>query len=1578
MASIQLLTLDLNNLSLETKRRNHDIRTACDLAVKNLSNFSNIDQINHNEIKQSLLNPILLSCKSDNLKLITISIPIIQKLILTRLIPVDSLSDLLDSFSEASNLAMDIQLRILQNLPSLLTNYNQEFTDDLILRLLGLCINLTSNNKSTVVINTASATLQQLFTNIFDRTDNLPANIDIKIDNQMIQVSKSDFEKFQIFQDLVLMLNNQSTNFFNQLVHLKKLSILEIIENIIINHKKLFYQNRELGYLLRHDLVPSLLNLLNEQKDGTENFPIVIRSMRIILVLLSSQLANLEIECEILLSFLNHFLLDNTLKSTNKINWKRILVLEIYKMLFSDFKNIKEIFMIYDKNPSKKNVFQELTFILLNYIQNNPILVQSKVGPIALPQPAKEGNTVIDPPIYLSKSTSNMKISILDHLDKSDPPSLIPETYPIYLTFEIILAYSNGIAKFVQHLSDSNTVNDHKDDNGRLTSHNLELDIEFSNSFIESSFPNISVLFENFIYSRLDNECFHLLIHAYQRFTHTIGLLGLSELRDSLLLILSKAITTNDSNNHSSQTSSSTSYLEQGKQLLAYGEAFVESITGNEQQASKSNKREVTLHSRSFNSRQIVCLRALSNLASSLGSTLLDSWKIIWITFQWVNYFIEGPDEQSSYFNNKQFKSFPKDMMPKLGQQDLQNFAIAEQKCLDSLSDYPRKSLFNLFSSLVELTNQTYLEEEFKVAAFNIKISPYNKTYFVNQLLRISKINSTKFFIESNECWQLVVNHFIELTTKRKMSYKLRLFFVGIFNEIIKNVTGEGFTSKSDEKTSKTATSTLDALIRFLNALIDLGPPQELLLTNCEIEIFLSTLSTVHLLIDKYDTFYQNSWDQVFEVVNTPINFMKNEYDDKVTQEKIKLLINSAFDTLKLILDEFMSTLPSDQLQFLIETSYNYLAQVYDLNISFLSVSYFWLIGDSLKARIMELEPVDVSEMLQTVTSKQELLTKAETSNSSSYLYHITLDLYLLTTLAEVCQNDHAQVRDGAIQTFFQILELHGDILTKSGSWNILFKIALPTLLESKIVKSKDLFESLELVLTGLTSMYTKFEFDKEKWKQLIEYFQNLLSLNWIELNVEIFKTFKSLISVVKPDLHETMFRFWCGIDLEYDFINSSYQDYLTMYMSCFSDLYKLIKPVNSEQLVTIISALNKCAMYPILPRNQSDETKLSKLQQVIIENIEIIDVGENQQQEGQILQFLATVVTFPIALRQRVVSKFEEQNMIDKFNIATFNAFSHTSLRIIRQKIDYFNNVTKNDNKSLQNFVNDKTIHKLFRSLNEIVLVQLSGFDNKEWLEANEILKIVISKMMKSEEKYDEEVWQLIIQSININYKIDYDVSKAKSQTIYQALIEIVLPNFLETNNKPLISQCIEDVYEHSFLYEFNNFELDLLEENKPKKEEEKEEEIKVKEKEEKMNEIIIDRFVNYNFNDTFGTTKPVIEFPNQAIRLDCLHQLIKFCEIDHENLNEISKRILMKRVVICLRRYMSDLKLVNKCPMPQIQQRELSLILTGLIELTENKSNSKIFNKLYKLLVKLIPLVKQEKTLLQIETLLSRLEIE
>ena len=106
-----------------------------------------------------------------------------------------------------------------------------------------------------------------------------------------------------------------------------------------------------------------------------------------------------------------------------------------------------------------------------------------------------------------------------------------------------------------------------------------------------------------------------------------------------------------------------------------------------------------------------------------------------------------------------------------------------------------------------------------------------------------------------------------------------------------------------------------------------MGVPQELLIINCETDIHLKVLTRLHDLIDKYDKNYQLSWKDVFKILNSPFKTVVGESGSSFSSDKVQLLIEKSFDTIKLILDEFMSTLPFDQFKLLIDTLANFVYQ---------------------------------------------------------------------------------------------------------------------------------------------------------------------------------------------------------------------------------------------------------------------------------------------------------------------------------------------------------------------------------------------------------------------------------------------------------------------------------------------------------------------------------------------------------------------------------------------------------------------------------------------------------------------------
>ena len=65
--------------------------------------------------------------------------------------------------------ALDIQLKILQAIPSLLQNFASDLTDDLLTSTVQICFILYAS-KTAVVSNTAAAAIQQLVDATFEKT----------------------------------------------------------------------------------------------------------------------------------------------------------------------------------------------------------------------------------------------------------------------------------------------------------------------------------------------------------------------------------------------------------------------------------------------------------------------------------------------------------------------------------------------------------------------------------------------------------------------------------------------------------------------------------------------------------------------------------------------------------------------------------------------------------------------------------------------------------------------------------------------------------------------------------------------------------------------------------------------------------------------------------------------------------------------------------------------------------------------------------------------------------------------------------------------------------------------------------------------------------------------------------------------------------------------------------------------------------------------------------------------------------------------------------------------------------------
>jgi len=118
--------------------------------------------------KPNFVNPFIIACGTKNTKFTSIAIVCLQRLIVIRALPRPRLSHVLEALADASSAGLDVQLKILQALPSLLQNYSDDIKADLLVTALSICFTLQSS-KNAIVNNTSAATLQQLVVSVLDK-----------------------------------------------------------------------------------------------------------------------------------------------------------------------------------------------------------------------------------------------------------------------------------------------------------------------------------------------------------------------------------------------------------------------------------------------------------------------------------------------------------------------------------------------------------------------------------------------------------------------------------------------------------------------------------------------------------------------------------------------------------------------------------------------------------------------------------------------------------------------------------------------------------------------------------------------------------------------------------------------------------------------------------------------------------------------------------------------------------------------------------------------------------------------------------------------------------------------------------------------------------------------------------------------------------------------------------------------------------------------------------------------------------------------------------------------------------------
>ncbi|KAL7335661.1 Endocytosis and vacuole integrity protein [Mucor circinelloides] len=655
------LQTELLTLSSEARRKHPEIKEAAERLSVILRSFKERPGYSiANELAKTedALRPFVLACETKQVKLVTIAIGCIQKLISFHAIPETSVRTILRTLTDISTHGVEIQLKILQTVLPLLNNY-RSVHDDILAEALLICFRL-QDSKIVVVNNTAAATLRQLVIFVFDKVakeDNsqqqtaTDATAEVEISTgEKIQLRPCAKDAYYLFRDLCLLTNGDHPQYL-RLNHLSKTFGLELIESVLSNHYKLFREHNELSSILKELVCPMFIKNFSEKSE----FPQTMRLTRVVSILIKKFNEILVMECEI---FLSMFV--KILEPENPL-WLRVLAMEIFKGVCSDAQLTSSIYKWYDgQNNSSTNVFRDMITGFGRLATEKPQSIGAgQGGRDSFDYSGANGGGGSGTTGYhlsahanqssssgvesgLSTASSTMRIQCIDQLDKADPPA-IPETYIFYLALVCLNSVADGLAGFaLSNFSPGSVIKQTQEEKDSK-------DVKVVTDMANVAWPGLLAAMSFYLTANLDQELFQSTMRSYQNFTNVCGVLDLVTPRDAFLTNLCKnsipIIPLLSSGFVSSTSNNATLKLLNSSNMSSTSIGTVSSAVASVNQAAVAFadlpvQQQQALSNITLNDKNLYSLRVLLNIAMFLSSVLGSSWYLVLETLQLADFLL--------------------------------------------------------------------------------------------------------------------------------------------------------------------------------------------------------------------------------------------------------------------------------------------------------------------------------------------------------------------------------------------------------------------------------------------------------------------------------------------------------------------------------------------------------------------------------------------------------------------------------------------------------------------------------------------------------------------------------------------------------------------------------------------------------------------------------------------------------------------------------------------------------------------------------------------------------------------------
>lgn len=1102
MAFMAVLESDLRALSTEARRRYPAIKDGAEHAILKLRSLSSSSEIAQHD---DILRIFLMACEVKTIKLSVIGLSCLQNLIAHDAVAPPALHEILVTLKDHGEMADEgVQLKTLQTVLIIFQSRLQPDGEEHTAQALGICLRLLENNRSSdSVRNTAAATFRQAVALIFDHvlsSESLPAgkfvhggyisrSASVTSDvNHSINNSKSLEEDFASLGQLKMRETPTKAGKLG-------LRLLEDLTALAAGGSAIWLRVGSIQRTFALDILEFILS----------NYVAVFRTLmpyeqvlrhQICSLLMTSLRTNSEIEGETGEPYFRRLVLRSVAHiirhySSSLITESEVFLSMLVRATSLDLPLWHRILVLEILRGFCVEA-HTLRILFQNFDMNpkNTNVVEGMIKALARVvssvqfQDTSEESLAAVAGMFTSKA-KGIEWS-LDN-DASNAAVLVAsEAHAVTLAIEGLLGVVFTVA----------TLTDEAVDVGELESPRCESDPPtkffgktaiLCTTMVDSVWLTILDAL-SLILTKSQGEAIVLeILKGYQAFTQACGVLRAVEPLNSFLASLCKFT-----------ISSSNEAERKSRSLQSPGSKRTELVV---------DQRDVVV----LTLKNVQALRTLFNITHRLYNVLGPSWVLVLETLAALDRAIHSPHATTQEVSgavskltrepSSQYSEFS--ILSSLNSQLFESSGLMHISAVKSLLSALRQLSYQSMAGTLSGISQTSSQKTGSISfAVERMIS-----ILVNNLHRIQPL------------WDEVVGHFVELASSP--NHHLRTMALNALDQSISAVLGS-------DQFEENALSRHHGIKTEMKALeISVISPLHVLYDSCSSsDVHAGSLKILLHVLERHGDKLCYSWPNILEMLRS------------VAGSSEKDLVTLGFQSLRVIMNDGLSTVPSEYLHVCIDVTGAYSSQKTELNISLTAIGLLWTSTDFIAKGLLEGPTEDKGRETMEHNNGEKIGQTGKTVKkvnqqdfSTTVAEHEKLLFSVFSLLQNLGADERPEVRNSSVRTLFQTLGSHGQKLSKSMwedcLWNYVFT-TLDRASHMAATSSKDEWHGKELGVRGGKAVH-----------MLIHHSRNTAQKQWDETLVLVFGGIARILRSFFP-LLTSITDFWSGWESLLDFVKNS------------------------------------------------------------------------------------------------------------------------------------------------------------------------------------------------------------------------------------------------------------------------------------------------------------------------------------------------------------------------------------------------------------------------------------------------------